>query len=178
MSRCLQRCARGSEPLYLSPDGLPEAPSKHKTHLKPETPLHFTLCLFPPRFPPLSCRLVFFVPNQLSLSTAGSCSLFLTFRDEAALARRALMGAQRLNCCPNPAHLAGMTNRILFWKRRGGKKKRKSIFTSSQAQFKAVNPDSGDSRYIQVSQIPYDRGITPLQSPRGRKHLQICKFLQ
>lgn len=56
-------------------------------------------------------------------------------------------------------------------------KKRKFIFTSSQAQSEAVNPDSGDSRYIQVSQIPYNRGIIPLQSPHGRKHLQICKFL-
>lgn len=64
------------------------------------------------------------IASQLFLSTAGSCSLFLTFRVEPALDQRALMlmGAQKLNRCPNPACLAVMTNRILFGKRRGEKK--------------------------------------------------------
>lgn len=126
----ISRCLHNSQPHYLSPDGLPEGPSKSKAQLKSKTSLHFTLCLFLPSFPLLSCRLLVFfcwleqsITNQLFLSTAGSCSLSLTFRDEPALARRALMlmGAQKLNRCPNPAHLAVMTNRILFWKRRGEK---------------------------------------------------------
>lgn len=88
-----------------------------------------------------------------------------------------LMGAQELNPCPNPARLAVMTNRILFWKRRGGGKKRKSILISSQAQSEAVNPDSGDSRYIQESpKFLVMGGIILWQNPRGRKHLQICKL--
>lgn len=127
MSRCLQRCARGSEPRYLSPDGLPEAPSKYKIHLKSKTPL----CLFLPSFPLLSCRLVGFyclyqpIANQLFLQPVPHLQ-----EDEAALARRAsmLMGAQKLNGCPNPAHLAVMTNGILFWNRRRGEKRNGSPY--------------------------------------------------
>lgn len=123
MSRCLQHCARGSEHPYLP---LRVHPNTKLT--SSQGPPCISPCACP--FPLSSCRLVLFAgcsnPQQISFSaTAGSCSLFLTFGEEAALARRALvlMGAQKLNPCPNPAHLAVMTNRILFWKRREGKKR-------------------------------------------------------
>lgn len=64
------------------------------------------------------------IENKISPSTAGPHDPFLTFREESAPAKWDLMlivAQKLLNRCPNVAHLAVMTNRILFWKR-GGKK--------------------------------------------------------
>lgn len=66
-----------------------------------------------------------------SPSAAGPCGPILTFGEEPAPHKWDLMlmvAQKKLNCCPNTAHLAVMTNRILFWKR---KKMRKSVLITS-----------------------------------------------
>lgn len=84
-----------------------------------------------------------------------------------------LMGVQKLNRCPNPARLAVVTNRILFGKRRG-KKKRKSILISSQVQFEAVNLNSGGSRYIEES--PKFLATGELFSGKTHMRENTCKY--
>lgn len=56
----------------------------------------------------------------------------------------------------------------------GGKKKRKSLLISSQAQSEAVNPDSGDSRYIQES--PKFLAIGELFPGKAHMGENTCKY--